>query len=326
MTEASAATAIARLRPSGLSFALVLAAAVGIPLALMAWAGWREVLAAAAAIGALAVSGALATSLANYRLRFTRWQRFTLALGHQVPWRRNLTIYLSGLALTATPGKSGELVRALFLKPYGVPYARTFVLFYWDRLSDLAGVLLLAVGAGGLLTSGYRPLVPGVLLVLGLLWLLRPGGSAFSRGLFLVEAILPRRLRPHVRGLTRLRHADSRLTPGLAARGVGTGAAAYGAHGVGLYLLAHALGVPLDLAGAVLIAAVSTLMGAAVLVPGGLGMVEMTSVALLTAQGVPAPEAVALGLVHRLGTFWFAIGLGTGCLIVLLRGRGDARA
>jgi uncharacterized protein (TIRG00374 family) len=62
------------------------------------------------------------------------------------------------------------------------------------------------------------------------------------------------------------------------------------------------------------------------LLPVGFGMVEMTSVALLTAQGVPAPEAVALGLVHRLVTFWFAIGLGTGCLIVLLRGRGDARA
>ena len=67
-------------------------------------------------------------------------------------------------------------------------------------------------------------------------------------------------------------------------------------------------------------------MGAAVLVPGGLGMVEMTSVALLTAQGVPGPEAVALGLVHRLVTFWFAIGLGTGCLVALLRGRGNAGA
>jgi hypothetical protein len=177
MSEASTASAIERLRPSGLSFALVLTAVVGIPLGLITWAGWREVLAAAAAIGALAVCGALATSLANYLLRFTRWQRFIEALGHTVPWRRNVAIYLSGLALTATPGKSGELVRALFLKPYGVPYARTFVLFYWDRLSDLAGVLLLAVGAGGLLTSGYRPVVPGALLVLGLLWVLRPGGG-----------------------------------------------------------------------------------------------------------------------------------------------------
>ena len=55
-------------------------------------------------------------------------------------------------------------------------------------------------------------------------------------------------------------------------------------------------------------------------------MVEMTSVALLTAQGVPAPEAVALGLVHRLVTFWFAIGLGTGCLVALLRRRANVGA
>lgn len=84
-------------------------------------------------------------------------------------------------------------------------------------------------------------------------------------------------------------------------------------------MLAHAAGVPLDLAGAILVVSVSTLVGAAVLLPGGAGMVELTSVALLAAQGVPQPEAVALGLVHRLTTFWFAIGLGAGCLAFLLR-------
>ena len=63
----------------------------------------------------------------------------------------------------------------------------------------------------------------------------------------------------------------------------------------------------------------------AVLLPGGAGMVEVTSVALLVAQGVPEPQAVALGLVHRLTTFWFAIGLGTGCLLTLLPERHRAR-
>jgi uncharacterized membrane protein YbhN (UPF0104 family) len=51
----------------------------------------------------------------------------------------------------------------------------------------------------------------------------------------------------------------------------------------------------------------------------------VTSVSLLVAQGVPEPQAVALGLVHRLTTFWFAIGLGTGCLLTLLPERHHAR-
>jgi uncharacterized protein (TIRG00374 family) len=292
---------------------------VGVPAGLVFWAGWREVLAAAAAIGALAVAATLTTSLCNYLLRFARWQRFVRALGHFVPKWINLRIYLSGLALTATPGKTGELVRGVFLRPYGVPYAQSFVLFFWDRLSDLAGVLVLAVAAGGLLASGYSVLLPGVLLVVALLWVLRPGGALFLRALLFLQGRLTRRVRRHVRSLTRLRRADARLTPSLALGGVTAGTAAYGAQGIGLLVLANAAGVPLDLAGAILVVSVSTLAGAAVLLPGGAGIVEVTSVALLAAQGIPQPEAVALGLVHRLTTFWFAIGLGAGCLTFLLR-------
>ena len=318
MTGSNKPSPLAHIHLPRMGLAAAALVAVGVPIGLVYWAGWREVLAAAGAIGALAITAALATSLSNYLLRFVRWQHFIKVLGHTVPLRRNLPIYLSGLAMTATPGKTGELVRGVFLKPYGVPYAQSFVLFFWDRLSDLAGVLVLAVAAGGLLASGYSVLLPGVLLVVALLWALRPGGAIFSRGLLLLRYRLPRPVRPHARSLFRLRHADARLTPALAFGGATAGAAAYGAQGIGLFVLAHAAGVPLDLAGAILVVSVSTLVGAAVLLPGGAGMVELTSVALLSAQGVPQPEAVALGLVHRLTTFWFAIGLGAGCLATLL--------
>ena len=321
MTRSSPPWFIDRFQPPRIGLLVAIFAAIGIPLGLVYWAGWREVLHAAGSIGVIAIIAVLVTSLSNYLLRFSLWQYFLKVLGHSVPWQRNLQIYLSGLALTATPGKSGELVRGLFLKPYGVPYARSFVLFFWDRLSDLAGVLLLAVAAGGLLSSGYQGLLPGVLVVIFLLWVFRPGGLLFSRGLLLLVDHLSRRVRVHVRSLIRLRHVDARLTPLLALKGVTAGTLAYGAHGLGLYILARAADVSLDLAGAILVVTVSTLMGAAVLLPGGVGMVEVTSVVLLAAQGVSEPDAVALGLLHRFTTFWFAIGLGTGCLIPLIRRR-----
>jgi Lysylphosphatidylglycerol synthase TM region len=163
--------------------------AIGVPIALAYRAGWREVLAAAGAIGARAIFVALPTSLGNYLLRFARWQRFIKMLGHNVPLRRNLPMYLSGLAMTATPGKTGELMRGVFLKPFGVPYAQSFVLFFWDRLSDLAGVLvlILAAAAGCLLASGYSVMLPGILLVVILLWALRPGGAVLTRSLLLLR-------------------------------------------------------------------------------------------------------------------------------------------
>lgn len=324
MTESSSPLPVALLRPSRLGFVTVLLAAAGTLLGLIFWAGWQEVLKAVRSIGLPVIITVLGLSLCNYGLRFLRWQAFMKALGYAVPWQRNLKIYLSGLALTATPGKTGELVRGVFLKPYGVSFIQSFVLFFWDRLSDLAGVLVLAVVAGGLLVSGYNGLLPGVLLVLILLWVLRPGGPVIWRSLLLLKSRLPVRMRTHVLGLVRLRHADARLTPVIALLGVIIGVMAYGAHGIGLYLLAQALNAPLGIAEAVLVVSVSSLMGAAVLLPGGVGVVEVTSVVLLTTQGISEPVAVALGVVQRLTTFWFAIGLGTGCLVSVIRERYHA--
>jgi len=305
-------------------FAVTLLAAIAVPLGLVWWVGWPQVHEAAATLGVLPVVAVLMTSVCNYMLRFLRWQGFMHVLGHHVPWRQNLPIYLSGLAFTASPGKAGELVRGIFLRHHGVPYSRAFLLFYWDRLSDLAGVLLLAATMGGLLASGYRWLMPGVLLVLVVLWTLRPGGPVFLRVLVLLKRRLPPRMHGYLRGLVRLRRADASLTPPLAFVGMLLGAAAYSFHGIGLYLLAQAAGATLGITDAILIVSVSTLMGAALLIPGGAGMVEVTSVALLSAYGIDEAQAVVLGIVHRLSTFWFAIALGAVCLISLGRGRYHA--
>ena len=91
-----------------------------------------------------------------------------------------------------------------------------------------------------------------------------------------------------------------------------------------MVIVAHSSGVDLGLMQALLVTSVSTLAGAAVLLPGGAGVVETTSVGLLVAQGVSFPDAVAIGLVHRTATFWFAIALGAAALSSLAAGRKNA--
>ncbi len=98
-----------------------------------------------------------------------------------MPWLANLRIYVAGLGLTWTPGKSGELVRGAFLVRYDVPFSRSVLLFYWDRLSDLAGMLGLALAATLTLASGHLVLVPAALAIAVALWFVRPVGRC-SRG------------------------------------------------------------------------------------------------------------------------------------------------
>jgi len=311
-------------RRTWLAGAGVLMLLAGVAVALVAWAGWEGVASAVGRIGIPTLIGVLATSLACYGIRFLRWHRYTRALGHDVPWPANLRIFASGLAMTWTPGKGGELLRGMFLARYGVPFSRSIQLFYWDRLADLGGVLLLALVSTMLLASRHVVLVPVALALIALLWLLRPGGAVFTNCVLWARARLPGRRFAWLDALARLGEDDARFTAGLAALGGLAGAAAYGMQGFGLLMIARALGLDFGLVQALMVTSVSTLAGAAVLLPAGAGVVETTSVGLLVAQGIPFPEAVAVGIVHRIATFWFAMALGGAALASLLIRRRDA--
>lgn len=315
MTDARSTPLVQPLSPrSWLLAAAGLLLALGVAAGLVAWVGWQDVAAAAARIGPGQLAAILATSLACYLTRFLRWHRFTRVLGHPVGALLNLRIYIAGLGLTWTPGKLGELLRGVFLARQGVPFSRSVLLFYWDRLADLAGMLLLALLATLALSAHQVVLVPVAAVVVALLWWLRPGGRPFTHIVVLVQVRLPEHRRRWAQALARLADSDARLTPGLAAGGALVGACAYAMQALGLLWVARAIGVEISFAQALLVMSVSTLAGAAVLLPAGAGVVETTSVGLLVAQGADAPAAVAVGLIHRATTFWFALLLGAGAL------------
>ena len=56
-------------------------------------------------------------------------------------------LYFAGFSLTTTPGKAGELIRSLFLKPYGVQFHHSAAMFFSERLADLVAIVALtAIG------------------------------------------------------------------------------------------------------------------------------------------------------------------------------------
>ena len=124
----------------------VVVAALGY-LGLSLWAGWRDVVAAVVTVGPWVLLGLLALSLANYLLRFVRWGRYLALLDAPVPWRINLDAYFAGFALTTSPGKLGETLRSVLLKPQGVPAPASLAAFFAERASGLLAILVLtAIG------------------------------------------------------------------------------------------------------------------------------------------------------------------------------------
>jgi len=294
-------------------------------LAFSLWGGWHEVTAAIARVGWIGTAVMLALSGLNYVIRFVRWQVYLACLGHRVGWRPSLVIYLSGFALTTTPGKAGEAIRSLFLKPQGVGYGDSMAAFFSERLSDLLAIVLLASLGLSRYPSAWPLLLAGGIAVLGLLvllsqaqWLRRLEVASQGR-----EGRLPRLLH----GLSVLLIAARQChTPRVLAISTVLSLLAWGAEAFAFHLMLDWLGLQVDVAFAVFVYAAAMLAGALSFLPGGLGGAEATMVSLLLWLGQPQAPAVAATVLIRLTTLWFAVVLGLLALGALLHRRPEALA
>ena len=283
-------------------------------LAVAIWSGWHDVVRAMYQVGATGLATALALSLLNYALRFARWRLYLGAMGHRLPARSNLRIYLSGFALTTTPGKAGELFRGVLLKPLGVPHSHSIAAFFSERLSDLLAVVLLALAALSLYPQARVPVAGGAAVVLlGLLLL------SHERLLRQLEVDISgggrvRRLLGY--GVSALLQARRCHTPRLLLAASALALIGWSAEALAFHLILQWIGVEIGLAAAVGIFSIAIIAGALSLSPGGLGSTEGVMAGLLLWQGVSGADAVAATVLIRLVTLWFATAIGATLLVM----------
>lgn len=278
-------------------------------LGLSLWAGWCDVVAAVVQVGPLVLIGLLTLSLTNYLLRFLRWSRYLSLLDAPVPWRINLDVYFSGFALTTSPGKLGEMLRSVLLKPYGVPAPASLAAFFAERASDLLSILVLA--AVGL--WAYAPARPVVGLALAGIFaaLLLVQWTALISTIDRWAMAKPQKWAKLVVKLCEIvLHFRRCFSFSAMSMGLAIGVVAWFAEGIGFWWLLGALGHPLPVTTAVFVYAFAMLIGGLSFLPGGLGSSEAVMIGLLSLNGFPEAAAVTATLICRLATLWFAVGLG----------------
>lgn len=298
----------------------VLFAVIGY-FAFTLWGGWEEVRDSLSQVGWADLALLLLLSLINYLLRFVRWRKYLRLQGYRLSEMTNLRIYLSGFALTTTPGKAGEALRSVLLKPLGVSYPHSLAALLAERLGDLMAVLLLAC-VGLYAYEPARPVV--VIMALGFafgVWLLQQ-----HTVLGQIEQWLNRRFKQRAAHLISgfidtMLHSGRLLSLPLLGYSLGLGVIAWGAEGIAFYYLLQVMGADVALTTAIFIYAFSMLIGAISFLPGGLGGAEVTMTALLVLNGMDNAAAVAATLLIRLTTLWFAVVLG---LLAMMAGRGKA--
>lgn len=258
-------------------------------------------------------------SLINYALRCWRWH---LYINHgDLQWQKptvliGILIYFAGFALTVTPGKAGEALRAVYLHDYGVPWRRSLAALSVERLLDLMALTLLAIGYFRGVFGGWGyGLVLG-LTVLTIVWLLR------SKWLY--QWLLPRLARNQIgEGVGAVLTESRQLVSNrLLSRGLLLGILAWGVEAIGFFWLLIWLALPIGVAEASGIYAISLVAGALSFMPGGLGGAEATMVGLLVIENLSATTALLATLICRLVTLWFAVALGVLAVIALELGIG----
>lgn len=283
-------------------------------LAFALGSGWRDVVTAAERIGMLPVLVALALSLLNYLLRGERWGLYLRQDHHPIPRWLNLRIYFAGFALTTTPGKAGELVRSLFLRPHGVQFHHSAAMFFSERLADLVAIVCLSAMGLTHLPHGGTYFLALVLVLLVALMLLR---TTFPERLL-------RRFAGDRRGVHWLAEVAASSRPFWRGRllwqAQGLSLLSWLAEGVGAWLILQALMPDISLSYALFVYGFAMLVGALSFLPGGLGGTEATMTGLLVLQGMPLPSAVAATVIIRLATLWFAVLLGLMAMLLLPSG------
>jgi uncharacterized protein (TIRG00374 family) len=212
----------------------------------------------------------------------------------------------------------GEVVKAWLVKVHlGVPMVRTAPVVVAERVTDLAALVVLLFVGSCIVGSGWLQLVAsGAITAVVVVALASP--RAAGAALALAERIGFLR-----RYVVRLEQAyDSMrflLRPRLLVEATLLGAIAWFAECLGFWVVLYGFGVEVAVGRAMFVYAFSTLVGALLLLPGGVGGTEGSMVAMLVADGAARPLAVASTFLTRAATLWFAVLCGA---LVLL---GDRR-
>jgi uncharacterized protein (TIRG00374 family) len=309
------------MRKLVLRVVLGIAAGVAVYVGFSVWADAARVAAALARFRWSAAALACGLALGNYAIRFGRWEYYLRVLDIRVRRADSLLIFLAGFALTVTPGKLGEAVKAFLLREsHKVPVARSAPIVIAERVTDLLALLLLAMVGVFTFDVDRRFLIAGAVLVgVGIAVV---SIEPLAEAALAITARLPglRRATPKLRQMHE--STAALLRPGPLLTATAFSVASWFLECLAFWVVVGGMeGAGVALRAATFIYAAMTVAGALSFLPGGLGVTEAGMLALLVrlGTGLDRGSAAAATFVTRACTLWFAVALGLPALIAYTR-------
>jgi len=252
----------------------------------------------------------------NYIFRFLKWNYYLKVLGIMPEPKINRYIFMSGLSMTITPGKAGELLKCFLLKEHiGTPVSLSSPAVMAERITDgMAMVILASFGSlaypyGGMVILISFCIISFLMIFFHIEPLFNFLTIKFAKiHLFKKSSVFLTNFQQNAKKL----FSFSNLLLAVA-----IGVISWGFEGLVVYLAIRALGGEISILGSFFIVSVSSLLGALSFLPGGLGVTEGSIMATMILIGIGKEMAAAATVITRFSTLWLGIAIGIAGLILV---------
>lgn len=260
----------------------------------------------------------LILTLLNYFFRALRFNFYLRELNIHIPFFQSVLIFLSGLSMTATPGKSGEIIKAYLVKKTTHHKVSEIIpLLIIERLTDGVSMILMGIGGVFLFKNSQLFFMLSGLFVLLFIIVIKMQ-KYIIQFIIALEKKYPR-LKVLDFFILFFRNSQKLINFKSFLVGVGLGLIAWSFEGFSLYLLMREFSDVTFLQGvstAFFVFSFASIAGFFVLIPGGVGIAEGSITYFLTTlTSLSITSAIFATLLFRFVTLWFGVLLGLICLM-----------
>ena len=242
-----------------------------------------------------------------YFVRFIKWNFFLRNVDVHLPLKENLFVFFSGLSMTITPAKAGEIWKGWLIREInGENLSKTVPVVIVDRVTDVIGLIILSLTGILYYKSGIYVIV--ILFILFAAFIVAIKSETISNRLISILETRAGRYSGDIKDMhkTFKKSLASKYLVGMSLIAV----VAWFLECLSIYFVIQGFGQSISLVLSVFLYSFASIVGAISLIPGGLGVAEATLSGLLVVFGFSSSIAVGAALIIRLGTLWYGAILG----------------
>jgi len=282
---------------------------LGTFVGLSIYADIREVSHAFSEFKLLYIPLILVLTLLNYLLRFVKWDYYLKNIGVKIKPQDSLTIFLSGLTMSVTPAKLGEVFKSFLLKRLnGTEVSRSVPVVFAERITDVFGLLILAIISFSAFQYGKELLMVVLVILIALITVIK--SERISNRLLALTKCIP--LLNKVSDSLRMAYESAHDLFGFKNLIVATviSVISWGFECLALFFVLEGFGVNVSILLSTFVFSFSSMAGAVSMVPGGLVVAEGSLASLMILAGLSKGVATGGTMMIRLCTLWFGVVVG----------------